>query len=97
MAKLEQIDPDDPLWRTAVFGKQVADFMDSDIGMYLLKMADYEAEQAMRKLKVCDVRDTSMITDLQNQIWRAENFRNWLELALRSGDTAKEVLTEEHG
>ena len=44
------IDPDEPLVRTAVFGKQVEDFLTSDIGDYLLQKAKHEEADAIEAL-----------------------------------------------
>ena len=90
------IDPDDPLVRTAVFGKVVEDFLQSEIGAYLLQRALDQEEAATRALvahaATWSVRE---IVECQGRIHTAENFRTWLAEAVDAGDQAIKLGQEE--
>lgn len=85
----------DPKWRAAVFGKQVEDFLDSDIGQYLMQMANAEANDAMQKLRKVAPWRTRKIQQLQNQIKVCDSIVNWLSLAIKQGEAAKELIQNE--
>lgn len=79
------LDPNDPDVRTAVFGKQVQDFLTGDIGDYLLKQSQEKAEEAIEELKTVWPWRRRRIQHLQNEIRIAEDFQNWLGHAVASG------------
>lgn len=89
------LDPDDPLVRTATFGKQVEDFLDTDIGKYLVGRAEQECNEALDKLKVVSSWRRRRIRDLQAQVWRAEAFQQWLGNAIVEGQHALQMLQED--
>jgi hypothetical protein len=90
----DRILAENPLLRVAVFGRQVEDFLRTDIGDYLLKQAEYDANEAIRKLKTTSPWRRRRIQELQNDIRVAENFINWLAEAIQSGEQAKQQLEE---
>lgn len=77
----------------AIFGKQVEEFWDSEIGQYLLARALQEYNTALEELKVC--HNIADMFTLQGKVWRAESFQNWLSAAITDGLKAKNIL--EHG
>lgn len=87
-----QYDPDDPIIRTAVFGKQVEDFLTGDIGEYLVKRAKNEIDNAVEKLKKINPRANRSIQTLQNQIKVCESIAGWLGDAVISGQQAMKVI-----
>jgi len=90
------IDPDDPLVRTAVFGKMVEDFLQSEIGAYLLQRALDQEETATRELVAnAAFWDVEHIVECQGRIRMAENFRQWLAEAMDAGDQAIKLGQEE--
>jgi len=89
------LDPDDPVVRTATLGKRVEDFLNTDIGKYLIARAEEESQQALDKLKVVSPWRRSRIRDLQAQVWRAESFQQWLGNAIVEGQHALEMLQDE--
>jgi hypothetical protein len=90
------IDPDDPLVRTAVFGKVVEDFLQSEIGAYLLQRAIDDEEGATKDLIANAAKwDVAQIVECQAKIWRATNFRTWLAEAVDAGDQAIKLGQEE--
>ena len=89
------LDPEDPVVRTATLGKQVEDFLNTDIGKYLIGRAEEESQQALDKLKVVSPWRRTRIRDLQAQVWRAESFQQWLGNAIVEGQHALEMLQDE--
>lgn len=83
-----QLDPDDPIVRTAVFGRQVEDFLSSEIGKYLLDRAKLEEEDGLSRLSECDPLDSNGIRALQDIIKRAKSIQTWLSDAVISGHQA---------
>lgn len=77
---------------TAVFGKQVELFWDSDIGQYLLERTLTEYNSAIEELTTCDPTNTAKIITLQSKAIRAEQFRGWLSQAIEDGLRAKRLL-----
>jgi hypothetical protein len=78
----------------AVLGKQVDNFMDSDIGKYLDNLMETEYLEAVDTLTSVICTDTEAVRTAQNRIWRAKTLRNWLETAIISGLKAQVVLED---
>ena len=85
------------LVEVAVLGDQVESFMRSDIGLYLLGYAHAEAAEAIRALKVADPSNVERVRSLQNEVYRAESIKGWLERAIVAGAKAKIVLEDREG
>ena len=88
-----QIDPDEPTVRTAVFGKQVEEFLQSDIGDYLLQMAKNEESEAIEALIAADPKGDH--TNIRSRIMMARWFQTWLGRAVQRGLQAIELLQED--
>lgn len=78
----------------ADLGRQVKEFLHSDIGRYLLGCAQQEHQAALEALKTTSPWRRRRITQLQNQAWRAENFMGWLRELLIRGSAAEGALVE---
>lgn len=89
------LNPDDPVLRTAVFGKQVEQFLETDIGAYLLQCASHQSEEWTQKLKRADPWDQEKIMGAQMKIHVAELFIDWLGDAVRAGLQATEHIKED--
>jgi hypothetical protein len=89
------LDSSDPVVRTAVFGKQVEQFLESDIGGYLTQRAKDQSETFTAKLKEVDPTDWEKVMALQMKIHEAENILGWLGDAIRAGLQATEHLKED--
>jgi hypothetical protein len=89
----------DPLVETAVFGRQVEDFLESPIGDYLVQCARNEIEQAARDLTIEMKKpgpvDPAVVERCQRRIQIAEAVRNWLGYAVEAGIVALEQIVEE--
>lgn len=80
------------IFETAVFGKIIENFLGSEIGNYLLGKAKLEEEEAMRALIVTSPWRRRRIQQLQNQIWRSQQFQVWLADAIVAGEQATNFL-----
>lgn len=89
------LSPDDPTVRTAVFGKQVEDFLTSDVGTYLLQCASVQSEEATADLKEADPFKPEQIVAIQMRIKIADSVIGWLGDAVRAGQQATEHLRED--
>ena len=86
------------LLETAVFGKQVENFLEGDIGKYLVKRAEEQAEESIEKLKHVNpwsIFARRKVQELQNKIWVAESIQQWLADAVIDGLQATNLLEEE--
>ncbi len=90
-----RIDPDDPKVGLAVLGRQVEDFLLSDIGTYLLEQAKREEAEAMDLLKRVHPWRRRRIQELQNRIAVVERVQLWLADAIYSGHAALELLKQD--
>jgi hypothetical protein len=88
-------EPIDPTLEIAIFGRQVEDFLKSDVGDYLINRAKDEAEEAMDLLKNTHPWRKRRIQQLQNQIKVAESIKGWLGGAVAAGIQATRVLEGE--
>ena len=96
MGKPEKVtEINEPLYRKAAFGKQIEDFLSSDIGVYLVKKAEREVQAAFEALKSVNPVDGKAVQALQNKIWVAESFQQWLGDGIVDGLQAFKVITEE--
>jgi hypothetical protein len=84
--------PHDELLETAVFGKEVENFLSTKIGKYLVSRAEVQAEEATERLKRTPAWRKRKITDLQNEIWKAESFQQWLADAVMDGQQALNLI-----
>lgn len=85
----------DALYETAVFGKMVENFLGSEMGDYLLGKAKAEEEEALRDLLRTASWRRRRIQELQNKVWRAQQFQVWLADAIVEGQQATKLLEGE--
>lgn len=86
---------DKELLAEAIIGQDAEDFINSDIGQYLIGCAEQESLLAIDKLKTVYPWRRRRITELQNEIWRAESFKSWLAELVIKGRQAYQQLEEE--
>lgn len=85
----------DEIFETAVFGKVVENFLGSDIGEYLLGKAMAEENRAMQALIRTSPWRRRRMQELQNEVWRAQQFQVWLGDAIAAGQQATNLLEGE--
>jgi len=86
------LDANDPTVKAAVLGRQVEDFLQSDIGKYLVGRADSDAQEALDQLKRVAWWRGKRIQYLQNRVYVAEKFQEWLGNAYSEGLNALRSL-----
>lgn len=89
------IEPNDPRWDWASFGRVVEDFLSGPIGSYLVRKADQQSVEAVAKLKIVSAEDSVTIRALQAEIQVADSVMQWLADAVHEGQMALEHLKEE--
>ena len=85
----------DPLMETAIFGREGATFLGTNVGKYLVARAEREAEDAMKSLKKTFPLRWRRVMQLQNQIHVAESIQQWLGDAIVDGIHAERTITGE--
>lgn len=83
------------LYAEAMVGRDAEDFIQSDIGQYILGCAEQEAREAIDQLKRVYPWRRRKITELQNKIWRAESIQSWLAELVIAGKQAIQQIDEE--
>ncbi len=83
------------LFAEAILGRDAEDFIQSDIGQYLIGCAEQEAQEAMEQLKHVFPWRRRKIVELQNRIWRAESIQSWLAEIVIKGKQATQQLEGE--
>jgi hypothetical protein len=91
----QTLDPDDPLVRWAVLGRQVELLLGSDIGSQIVKRAKTEYDEAMGQLLESDAFDGKTIAALQLKARVASSVLDWFADLIHSGETATEQLKHE--
>lgn len=83
------------LYAEAILGRDAEDFIQSDLGKYLIGCAEQEAQDALEGLKRIDPYATKEIIELQNRIWRADSFQSWIAERIIQGKQAMQQLDED--
>lgn len=92
---LDQLSPESrTLFAEASIGRQAKEFFHSDIGRYMIGCAQQEYAEASASLKDVPWYRPFKITELQNRMWRAENFMAWLRDLIIQGTAAESSLQE---
>jgi hypothetical protein len=81
----------------AVFGEQVEQFLESDIGKYLLARAEEQREVALLRLTKANPWRRSYIQRCQNEVKVVDMFQQWLADSILEGKAALAVLEGEDG
>jgi hypothetical protein len=89
------LNPSDPLVETAVFGEQVRQFLESDIGDFLVQKARQQSDSWKERLKDIDPWDEEKIIVAQMKIHVADLILVWLGEAIQEGLQARENLREQ--
>lgn len=93
---LAELDPESRVaFAEAALGRDSEEFFRSDLGRYLIGCAQQEYAEAGAKLKSVPWWRVFRITELQNQMWRSEQFMVWLRDLIIKGRAAESTLREE--
>lgn len=92
---IARLDPDSrTFFAEAALGRDAIEFIDTDLGRYMLGCAQQEYAEAMVKLKTVAWWRRRKIIELQNKAWRAECFMVWLRDLVIKGKAAELALQE---
>ena len=92
---LSSLDPESYSFFTeAQIGAEAKEFFSSDVGRYLVGCAQQEYSAASAKLKTTQFWRWRRIIQLQNEMWRAEQFMVWLRDLIIRGKAAENALEE---
>lgn len=86
---------DETLLAEAIVGKDAEDFVNSEIGRYIIGCAEQESADAMDQLKRVFPWRRRKIQELQNKIYRAESIQSWLAELVIKGKQAMQTLDNE--
>ncbi len=84
----------DVLMAEAILGQDAQEFINTELGQFLVRRADQEKKDALEQLARVSPQKKNRIRDLQAQVWRAESFLNWIAELITSGKQAEGVLEE---
>lgn len=85
----------DELIAEALIGDEAKRFLESDLGQVILGMAQQEVDAAVEKLKAVDPTDAKVIREIQNEVWRAEQFKGWLTELFHKGEAALQAFKQQ--
>lgn len=78
----------DELIAAAEIGDEAKSFMESQLGQVMLGMAKQDAQIAMETLSQVDCTDSKKIRVLQNTVYLANTFEQWLNELFSKGENA---------
>lgn len=78
----------------ATFGKQVENFLSSDVGSYIIARADEERSEAMSALVTVNPAEIEEIRKLQSKAELAIKMKQWLISAVTDGLSALQILED---
>jgi hypothetical protein len=87
----------DPLLEVAVLGESARQFLQTDLGDYILKRARDEIDSATEELKKASphfIWGRKKIVRLQGQIAVCERVIHWLAEAITDGDQATKIIED---
>lgn len=79
----------------AILGKDAEEFIQSELGRYIIGRVEQERETAIQSLTRTSSWRRHRIKDLQNQIWRCDTFKSWLADMVIRGKSAIELLEQD--
>lgn len=80
------------LYAEAMLGKDAEEFIGSDLGRYMIGRAEQEEREAMDLLTKVWPWRRRRIQELQNRIWRTQQFKAWMVELVQIGRQAMDQL-----
>jgi hypothetical protein len=84
----------DLLWAEAVLGKDAEEFLNTELGRYMLGRCEQEIQEAQDELSRVSSWRRRRIQELQNRVWRAKSVKEWLAELISNGKSAEAALEE---
>lgn len=78
----------------AVLGKDAEEFIQSELGRYIIARVEQEREEAITALTTVSVWRRNRIRTLQNEVWRCDTFKSWLAETVIRGKQALDLLEQ---
>jgi hypothetical protein len=78
----------------AVLGRDAEEFLNSELGQFVLGRCEVEIKEAQYKLSRVSSWRRRRIQELQNEIWRAESLKGWFAELIQNGRAAEAALSE---
>lgn len=79
----------------AILGRDAEEFLNSELGRYLLGRAQEEEQEALDKLARISSWRRNRIKELQAEVWRARSVRLWLAEIIQAGRQAETQLQDQ--
>src|SRR3974390_1371899 len=83
------------LLESAVLGKRLEDFLQTDIGQFIMDRCQDDIDEMVEKLKKVSPWRRGAIVRLQAQISAMESFQNWICAAVIDGIRSAEALEDD--
>jgi hypothetical protein len=87
-----KLDPNDPVVEAAVFGREVENFLGTNIGRYLIKRSEDDVDAAVDQLKKVFPWRWRKIQQLQNKIAVAESIQGYIADAVLRGINSTNII-----
>lgn len=92
------LDPNDPLVRNAVLGREVTEWMEGPIGAFVMDRVRKRLAVLEQSLRTIDpFKDPGPISKVQAEILHWEGFAGWLGDAIQGGVNAEQIIAFEVG
>jgi hypothetical protein len=79
----------DELIAAMELGKEAQEFIEGNIGRYLIGVAQQEVRAAQEALGRVQPEDIKTIVELQRKVWNGEHFEEWLKELVHNGNEAE--------
>lgn len=80
------------LYAAAILGKDAEEWLNSDLGRYVLARVEEEEREALEAMADVSPWRRRRIQQLQSQLWRARSFKGWLGEMIVAGRQALQQL-----
>lgn len=77
-----------------MIGKDAEEFLNGDLGRYMLARAEEEEKEALEELATVFAWRRRKIQQLQAKLWRARSFKGWLTEMIVTGRQALQQLEQ---
>lgn len=85
----------DLLFAEATLGRDAEEFLQSELGRYIVGRCEQEIADAQDKLSTVSPWRRNRIRQLQAQVWRAQSVVGWLAELIHAGKQAEAILEEQ--
>lgn len=85
----------DLLMAEAVLGRDAEEFLNTELGRYMLGCCEQEIDEAQDQLSRVHPWRKRRIQELQNKVWRARSVKGWLAEIISNGKAAEAAIEEQ--